>query len=100
MESDGEVGGRENLWGQMMQGAGEESVEQVIQGEDECVEQAGAVIECQKYRENLLDVDFYKVDHHGSKYSSCGEWLAALSPKVATISCSRKNNPTTKLIQA
>ena len=40
----------------------------------------------------MLDVDFYKVNHHGSKYSSCEEWLAALSPKVATISCSRKNS--------
>ncbi len=92
VEYDGGDAGRENLWGQMMQGAGEENVEQVIQSEDECVEQESAVTECQKYRENLLDVDFYKVNHHGSKYSSCEEWLAALSPKVATISCSRKNS--------
>ena len=63
MEYDNDAVGREDLWGQMAQGAGE----------------------------NLLDVDFYKVNHHGSKYSSCEEWLAALSPKVATISCSRKN---------
>lgn len=64
VEYDSENDGSEQHWGQMMQGAGE----------------------------NLLDVDFYKVNHHGSKYSSCEEWLAALSPKVATISCSAKNS--------
>ena len=64
VEYDSETAGSEEHRGQMTQGAGE----------------------------NLLDVDFYKVNHHGSKYSSCEEWLAALSPKVATISCSRKNS--------
>ncbi len=64
VEYNSETAGNEVRWGQMMQGAGE----------------------------NLLDVDFYKVNHHGSRYSSCEEWLAALSPKVATISCSRKNS--------
>ena len=104
VEYDSEIAGSEEHWGQMAQGAGEVCTEQaiqgagenctgnVIQGTEECVEQAGAVAEYQKYRENLLDVDFYKVNHHGSKYSSCEEWLAALSPKVATISCSRKNS--------
>lgn len=76
----------------VMQSSGENSTGNVIQGTEECVEQADAVAEYQKYRKNLLDVDFYKVNHHGSKYSSCEEWLAALSPKVATISCSRKNS--------
>lgn len=104
VEFDSKITGSEEHWGQMAQGAGEVCTEQaiqgagenctgnVIQGTEECVEQAGAVAEYQKYRKNLLDVDFYKVNHHGSKYSSCEEWLAALSPKVATISCSRKNS--------
>ena len=81
VEYDSEIAGSEEHWGQMAQGEGEV-----------CTEQADAVAEYQKYRKNLLDVDFYKVNHHGSKYSSCEEWLAALSPKVATISCSRKNS--------
>lgn len=81
VEYDSKITGGEEHWGQMAQGAGEV-----------CTEQADAVAEYQKYRKNLLDVDFYKVNHHGSKYSSCEEWLAALSPKVATISCSRKNS--------
>ena len=81
VEYDSKITGSEEHWGQMAQGAGEV-----------CTEQAGTVAEYQKYRKNLLDVDFYKVNHHGSKYSSCEEWLAALSPKVATISCSRKNS--------
>ena len=81
VEYDSEIAGSEEHWGQKAQGEGEV-----------CTEQAGVVAEYQKYRKNLLDVDFYKVNHHGSKYSSCEEWLAALSPKVATISCSRKNS--------
>ena len=81
VEYDSKITGSEEHWGQMAQGTGEV-----------CTEQVGVVAEYQKYRKNLLDVDFYKVNHHGSKYSSCEEWLAALSPKVATISCSRKNS--------
>lgn len=85
-------GEKEGCAEMVMQSSGENSIGNVIQGTEECVEQAGTVAEYQKYRKNLLDVDFYKVNHHGSKYSSCEEWLAALSPKVATISCSRKNS--------
>lgn len=39
----------------------------------------------------LLDIDIYKVNHHGSKYSSCREWIEALSPRVAVISCGARN---------
>ena len=38
-----------------------------------------------------LDVDFYKADHHGSKYSNSREWIEALSPEISVISCSRNN---------
>jgi competence protein ComEC len=40
---------------------------------------------------DLLNVDFYKADHHGSKYSSSERWLAALTPEVTSISCSSTN---------
>jgi competence protein ComEC len=46
------------------------------------------VLEEQK---SLLDVDYYKVNHHGSKYSSGKLWLEALTPEVTTISCSSTN---------
>jgi competence protein ComEC len=40
---------------------------------------------------DALDVDFYKADHHGSKYSSGELWLAALAPEITSISCSSTN---------
>jgi competence protein ComEC len=40
---------------------------------------------------DILDVDFYKANHHGSKYSSSERWLAALTPEVTSISCSSTN---------
>lgn len=91
MEKDVQ-GEKEGCAEMVMQRTGENCTRKVIQGTEECVEQVSAVTEYLKDRKNLLDVDFYKVNHHGSKYSSCEEWLAALSPKVATISCSRKNS--------
>lgn len=39
----------------------------------------------------LTEVDFLKVGHHGSRYSSCQEFLERVSPKVAVISCSSTN---------
>ncbi len=41
--------------------------------------------------EELFDVDLYKVNHHGSKYSSSKEWLDILNPTVSVISCGEKN---------
>lgn len=38
-----------------------------------------------------VPVDFYKTAHHGSKYSSSSDFLRALSPKIAVISCGRNN---------
>lgn len=35
---------------------------------------------------NELDVDVLKVGHHGSKYSSCEEFLAVTTPKYAIVS--------------
>ena len=37
------------------------------------------------------DVDFLKVAHHGSKYSTCQGFLDVVSPEIAVISCSAKN---------
>ncbi len=38
-----------------------------------------------------LAVDVYKVAHHGSNYSSCEDFLEALHPALAVISCSSTN---------
>jgi competence protein ComEC len=37
-------------------------------------------------------IDFYKAAHHGSRYSNSAEFLEALTPKIAAISCSSTNN--------
>jgi len=39
-----------------------------------------------------LDADLLKVAHHGSSTSSAPEFLAAVSPKTAVISCGRNNS--------
>ena len=39
----------------------------------------------------LRKVDFLKVGHHGSKYSSTEKFLKALSPELALISCGENN---------
>lgn len=38
-----------------------------------------------------MEVDFYKAAHHGSKYSNSEEFLMALKPRIATVSCAKKN---------
>lgn len=43
-----------------------------------------------KYQDKL-DVDFYMVTHHGSKFSSCEEWVKLVSPEFAVISCGKNN---------
>ncbi len=43
------------------------------------------------YEADFLDCDFYKVGHHGSSTSSKEEFLAALTPKIAAISCGVNN---------
>lgn len=49
----------------------------------------------EKTEKNLLpvleDVDFLKVGHHGSRYSTCQEFLDKIKPETAFISCSRTN---------
>ena len=39
----------------------------------------------------LKDVDFLKVGHHGSRYSSCQEFLDQVKAEIAVISCSDSN---------
>lgn len=39
----------------------------------------------------LEDVDFLKVGHHGSRYSTCQEFLDRVRPETAVISCSETN---------
>ena len=38
-----------------------------------------------------LKADFYKADHHGSKYSSSTQWLEAINPKWTAVSCAKEN---------
>ncbi|MCR5079674.1 MAG: MBL fold metallo-hydrolase [Bacilli bacterium] len=48
-----------------------------------------------------LDCDILKVGHHGSDTSTCKEWLEAITPSEAIISCGRNNSyghPTAKVI--
>ncbi|MGN0428355.1 MAG: DNA internalization-related competence protein ComEC/Rec2 [Agathobacter sp.] len=45
-----------------------------------------------EYDKQVLDVDFYKVSHHGSKHSSSEEFLRVLSPEISVISCSSTNS--------
>ena len=44
-----------------------------------------------KLLSDLKDVDFLKVGHHGSGYSTCTEFLEVIRPEVAVISCSESN---------
>lgn len=39
----------------------------------------------------LENVDFLKVGHHGSRYSSCIQFLEKLCPEIGVISCSAAN---------
>ena len=39
----------------------------------------------------LGDVDFLKTAHHGSRYSTCQEFLDIVKPELAVISCSDSN---------
>lgn len=41
--------------------------------------------------ELVMDVDLFKVSHHGSKYSNSEAFLAALQPEIAVISCGERN---------
>lgn len=42
-------------------------------------------------REGKLSTTVLKAGHHGSKYSTSDEWLAALSPKVVAVSAGKEN---------
>lgn len=45
----------------------------------------------QRYGELIRDLDFLKVAHHGSRNSSCEDFLQTVSPTAAVISCGRNN---------
>lgn len=50
----------------------------------------------------LKDVDFLKVGHHGSKYSTCSAFLEKIKPENGIISCSETNtygHPSPETIQ-
>lgn len=43
-------------------------------------------------RQGLADVDILKVSHHGSKNATSAEFLGLVRPRIAVISCGRKNS--------
>ena len=45
-----------------------------------------------KFSPAMLDCDFLKVGHHGSTTSNTEEFLRAVSPDIATISCATGNS--------
>lgn len=45
-----------------------------------------------KHGAAMLDCDFYKVAHHGSTTSNTKEFLLAVSPDIAVISCEKGNS--------
>lgn len=52
----------------------------------------GEETEKELLKENVLqDVDFLKVGHHGSRYSTCQEFLEKIKPEYSVISCSENN---------
>ncbi|MDD7220601.1 MAG: DNA internalization-related competence protein ComEC/Rec2 [Clostridia bacterium] len=40
---------------------------------------------------DLKDIDFLKVAHHGSRYSTCDKFLNVVKPELGVISCSSTN---------
>ena len=44
-----------------------------------------------EWMEETNGIDFYKVTHHGSKYSNSYQILKVLNPKIAVISCGMNN---------
>jgi len=49
---------------------------------------------------NKLDCDVLKVAHHGSKYSTCDEFLEVVTPEISVISCGKNSygHPTSEVI--
>lgn len=52
---------------------------------------AGSEVE-KKLLKEFENVDFLKIGHHGSKYSTCNEFLEQISPEIAVISCGQDNS--------
>lgn len=54
-------------------------------------EERGELALLERYGESYLDCDFLKIGHHGSDTASSERFLAAVSPRVAAISCGADN---------
>ncbi len=55
-------------------------------------QEVSLVAEVQGVLGEETSLDFLKVAHHGSKYSSGGDFLDALAPEIALISCGKNNS--------
>lgn len=51
-----------------------------------------ALINDSKIKDKLKDIDYLSVPHHGSKYSSCEQFVNTVNPKVSVISAGRNNS--------
>lgn len=54
--------------------------------------QAEAEYDLLKTAPNVLDVDILKIAHHGSKTSTSNDFLGAVNPSIAVISCALNND--------
>ena len=64
------------------------------------VEKTGESMMIERFGHSDMETDILKVAHHGSSSSSSEEFLKMLSPDVALVSSGKKNERTTKMIQA
>ncbi len=46
---------------------------------------------CKKYPSLICNINWYKCNHHGSKYSSADVFLNLIHPEFTTISCGKNN---------
>ena len=50
------------------------------------------IVANKKYANSIKQADFLSAPHHGSKYSSCQEFLTTLNPRIITISAGKNNS--------
>ena len=51
-----------------------------------------ALINDSQIKDKLKDIDYLSVPHHGSKYSSCEQFVNTVNPKVSVISAGKNNS--------
>ncbi|MDD6039271.1 MAG: ComEC/Rec2 family competence protein [bacterium] len=62
-----------------------------VQGYDSAFQSDTQYLKQTNHQEQKHEIDILKMNHHGSKYSNCEEWLTVFSPRIAVISCGKDN---------